>query len=239
MAHVGDVHAEQHPAVLGVLDADRVVEVARVDGVDREGVAVADVSAVGLAGQRLLDIDAQLRGLGGDRLGELRAQAVLADGDLDLDARVALSAHDLLDVALRRMVARRIAGEPRHDDVAGLRVADRVGGDEDVVADAAVGGRDDADGAGLVEAADDGRVRALDDARDDTRAALFAAMRVRADRDGVAVHRAGDVASGDEVVALRRRDEPVSASRHRDAPDDEPAAPGLGGALRLAHAHLL
>ncbi len=75
-----------------------------------------------------------------DRLGELGAQAVLADGDLDLDAGVALAADDLLDVALRRVVARGVAGESDDDDVAGRRIPDRVGGDEDVVADAAVGG---------------------------------------------------------------------------------------------------
>ncbi len=126
MAHVGDVHAQKHAPVLGVLDADGVVEVARIDRVDGEGVAVAYVPSVGLASERLFDVDAQLLGLASHHLGELGAQAVLPDGDLDLDAGIALAADDLLDEALRRVVARRVAGEPDDDDVAGRRIADRV-----------------------------------------------------------------------------------------------------------------
>ena len=122
MTHVGDVHAENHAAILGVFDADRVVEVARVHGVDGEGESLADVSAVGLARERIVYVEPDASGLLGHRGGELRSQPVLANGDLDLDAGIAFSADDLLDIALRGVVSRGIARQPHLHDVAAGRI---------------------------------------------------------------------------------------------------------------------
>ena len=86
------MYAEDDATVLGVADADRVVEVASVDGVDREREALANVSAVGLATQRLVDVEPNRGGLLADGGRELRAQTVLADGDLNLDVGIVLPA---------------------------------------------------------------------------------------------------------------------------------------------------
>ena len=148
VAHVGDVHAEKHAPVLGALDADRVVEVARVDRVDGEGEAVADVSAVGLARERLLDVDAQRLGLAratssGNSVRRPCSRMMISISMPGSPSRPTISSTKPCAEWLRD----GIAGEPHDDDVAGRRLADRVRGDEDVVADAAVGRRDDADGA--------------------------------------------------------------------------------------------
>ncbi len=104
VAHVGDVHAKAQQAV-DVLDRDGVVEVARVDRVDREGEAVADVATARIGGERLGDVELDLLGLGERLFRELGLEPVLADDDLDLDTLVALVPHDLVDDALGRLVA--------------------------------------------------------------------------------------------------------------------------------------
>ena len=110
-----------------------------------------------------------------------------------------------------------------------------LGAHEDVVADAAVDGRDDADGAVSVEATDECGVGALDDLGDGTGAALPPTMRLGPDRDDVAVHGAADVARGNEEVALRRLDEAVAMTGHRDAADDLTVRTGLRPAPLAAH----
>ena len=105
MAYVGDVHAENHAPVLGVPDADRVVEVACVDRVDGDGEAVPNVPAVWLVAKSLIDVEANAGSLLAHCLGKLGTQPVLANSDFDLDAGIAVAAHDLLDETLCRVRA--------------------------------------------------------------------------------------------------------------------------------------
>jgi hypothetical protein len=72
---IGDVHAETYPSV-DVLDADRVVEIPRIDRVDRDRERVAQVRTVSRS-QSAVDVEPLGGGLGEHVLGELGAQAVL------------------------------------------------------------------------------------------------------------------------------------------------------------------
>ncbi len=231
VTHVGDVHAQPHEPVDPV-DRDRVVEVPRIHRVDGEGEPIAHVSALGLSRECGLHVEPDLLGGAQDLVGELGSKPVLANDDLDLDALFAFAPHDLVDHALGRVIAARIADDSRDHDVAGRGVTDGVRRDEDVVAYASVGGNDDADRAVAFEAAHDLGDGSLEDAHDHAASPLATALGVGPQHDRVAVHGAVGVASGDVEVAVLSFDEAVAAAGQRDAADHLPASTTL--ARRLA-----
>ena len=223
VAHVGDVHP-QPPAALVPLERDGVVEVARVDRVDGDGEQVAQVDAAGLGRADLVG-DRRRRVLRPRREGG--AQPVLADDDLDVDARVGLESEDLLDLALRGLSRAGELGDAHDHDLAGDGATEAGAADEDVALDAAVGRRDDRHPPRLLEPADDVVVGPLDHAKDLARLSEAARALEEAHRDGVGVHGAVHVAAGDVDVAGGGRDEPVSARVDR-----QPAGDLAAGAQR-------
>jgi hypothetical protein len=48
MGHIGDVHAQSDSTFAQVLDRDRIVEIARVEWIDRNRQQIADVATLGI-----------------------------------------------------------------------------------------------------------------------------------------------------------------------------------------------
>ncbi len=236
MADIGDVDAEPDEPV-DMFDRDGVVEVARVDRVDREREDVPKVLATGA----LLGFDALLDafGLFEHALGELGGEPVLADDDLELDARIALPAEHFLDIALCGLVAGGIGSEPCDDDVPVARVGCLACAHDDLAAHSRVGGGHEANGPVAFEPSHHGRGLALDDAHDGAASTLAPSLGLGAHRHDVSVHCPGGVSCRNVDVALGGIDETVAATGERDPADDQTAAIRLLLAFLPAHVRLL
>ena len=212
-------------AVRQLLDRDRVVEIARVLAVDRDGPDRAEVGAP--LEVLLFDGAAQPRGLRHCLGAVLVGDAELADDDLGVDTGLLDVAEDLEDAAEGAARRRRPARDLGHDHVPGLRVLALLVGDHHVHDQAAVE-RDEIPCAGVVdfEAADNRLGPALEDADDPSFGPVLPPLFDPRDHT-VAVHRLVQVGAGDENVAghplqrLVRDDEPEAAGVRLDAPDDE------------------
>ena len=97
---VGDVHAEPVVAVGQLLDRDRVVEVAGVLAVDGDDLPAAEIAAAGDLARRHGMVAAA--GLGDGVGGVGVGNAVLAQHDLGVDARIVETAEDFDDASGRR-----------------------------------------------------------------------------------------------------------------------------------------
>ena len=178
----------------------RVVEIARrlaIDGDQRHFAQVAPARHLSRA-----DLGRNPRGLGFDFRRELVRQLVLAQRDLDLHARVGGVAQHLHDAGDRRAVAAGLLDDLGHDDLAMRRVAARVGGDQHVVMQPAIGRLDPADAVLQVKAPDDGGVGALqhlDDLAFDAPAPVDARL---AHHDAVTVQHLRHLARIEEHVGL-------------------------------------
>ena len=163
-----------------------------------------------------------------DRLLAVRVgDAVLADDDLGVDARLVDVAEHLEHLADRSARRRRPAGDVDRDHVVRLRVALLAGRDLDVHDQPPVEGHDEARaGAVGLEAADDRRRAALEDAQDASFRALVGDALDARDH-AVAVHRLIQVAARDVDVAGHLLDRPIRHDESEparvggDAPDDE------------------
>ena len=225
-AHIGDVDAEEVGAVRLFLDVDAVVEVlgvVAVDGDDGEVAAVA--AALVLIGRGvLLDVIRSVLHV----LGELLREVVLAHDGEHVDARVALLAEHLDDLALRVVAAGRPFRDLDDDLRARARAAEMLLRHEDVVVELRVVRRHEGERLVALERADDPLVRALDDADDLALArAAFLLRRLDARHDAVAVHgRAERDARHEDVRILLRLldigdDEAKALRRHRELADNE------------------
>ncbi|OPZ57612.1 MAG: hypothetical protein BWY87_01604 [Deltaproteobacteria bacterium ADurb.Bin510] len=134
--HVGDGH-RQGVAAPGLLDADRVVEVARMAAIDREQNPLAQVAPA-------LELGFQIDGRGkcglGEHLGrEFPGQAVLDGHVRQLAAGVFGQDQDFLDRGLDLALLAAGLGlfEPRHHDVAWPRTFLAAGRHDDAVGEGA------------------------------------------------------------------------------------------------------
>ena len=225
-AHIGDVDAEEIGAVCLLLDVDAVVEVLgviAVDGDDGEVAAVA--AALVLIGRGvLLDVVRSVLHV----LGELLREVVLAHDGEHVDARIALLAEHLDDLALRVVAAGRPFRDLDDDFAARARAAEMLFRDKDVVIELRVVRRHEGERLVALERADDPLVRALDDADDLALArAAFLLRRLDARHDAVAVHGSAERDARHEDVRVLLRlldvgdDEAEALRRHRELADDE------------------
>ena len=200
MRHVGDVHAEPVMAVRQLLDADRIVEVARVLAIDGDR-------------DRLTEIGAPFDVLGADRAERERfldrrfavhvRDAVLADDDLGVDPLLVDVAEHLDDLADRP--ARR--GGPRRDfnddHLARLGRSPLARRHMHIGHDAAIERLHEAETRVVdVEAADDRRIAALENADDAPFEPVLRRPALDAREHAIAVHRFLDVGGRD--VHVRR-----------------------------------
>ena len=204
MRDVRDMDAQLIAALGRALERNGVVEIAGVDGVDRDDEAVAQVTTERVL-ERGVHIEREARGL--------------VERHLRIRVGVAVTRHDVLHAQVGRVLiadtpfdghdagleARGIAQDTRdhhvvlvHAQALGRRI---LGDDEEVRVEAAVERFDHAERAGLGVAAHDARRRALDHALDQ-RAAVALRTLLDADRDGVAVHDLALAAAHDLEIAL-------------------------------------
>jgi hypothetical protein len=214
---VGDRDPHPGAAVGAVLDAQRVVEVARGLGIDRAEAAIAQVDAVGVIG----GADLLRGGLGLGQRGRRELERHRGDREdlRDLGARIVGIAEDLQH-ARRQLVATGLGVAGDLDDhrlavVRGRAAVERdlaeIGGDPRIVGleeDPAPAGAQHAGQAGAParQHLDDAALDALD--ADPGR-----------DLDLIAVERAGPVLGRHEhVAAVGQPDEAVAGGVHGDAP---------------------
>ena len=112
------MHPQPPAPPLDALQRNGVVEVTRIDRVNRHDAVLAAIPAAFAVGLR--HHCAQAPGLGLDLAREARRQLVLPDDRFDIDARRAWAADHLEQFALRRVVARRPLGDLDHHPVATL-----------------------------------------------------------------------------------------------------------------------
>ncbi len=223
--HVGDVDAEPVIAVRQLLNRDRVVEIARVLAVDRNGPDLAEVRAP--LEVLLRDRAAEALGLLDRFVAVLVGDAELADDDLGVDTGLLDIAEDLEHASLRAASGRRPAGDLRDDHVRWLRVVPLLVGDHHVHDQPPVE-RDEIPRPRVIdiEAADDRLRSALEDADDPSLRPILAAL-LDAGDDAVAVHGLVQVRPRDEDVPrhpldrLVGDDEPEAARVRLHAPDDQ------------------
>jgi len=159
MADVGDRHHQPEAAAAKRLAVHRVVEVARRLAVDGDERQVANVIASGQVFFQHLAW--QLGRLRLDLRREDIGQVVLPQRDLDFHAGAGKAAQHF-GYPSHRLVVRAGLGEDFHrHHLAGLRGAGMLGGDEDVLVDAAVFRDQEADATFKVVAADDEPVDVL------------------------------------------------------------------------------
>ena len=135
MGHVGYVHAEPVVSIRQRLDADRVVEVARVLAVDRHRDGVAKVGAPddvlgahGTETERFLD----------GRVAVDVGDAVLADDDLGVDPLLVDVAEHFRDLPDRPARRRGPRGDCHHDHLPRLGLAPLTGRHVHIGHDAAI-----------------------------------------------------------------------------------------------------
>ncbi len=128
---IRDVHAQAREP-FHVVEADGVVEVLGVDGVDGEHIAAAQVVAPVLL-QRLLDGGRHGGGFLQCLGAELRGQAVVVDDDVHVHARFLFAAQHLHDETRRRALARGVVGDAREHHVAVLSLGALAQVDEHIV----------------------------------------------------------------------------------------------------------
>ncbi len=190
-------------AVRQLLDRDRIVEIARVLAVDRDGRHAAKIGAPGdvLFAHRAAEATRFLDRFLAVAIGNVE----LADDDLDVDAGIVDVAQHLDDPPHR--IARR--GRPADDlhrhHLPRLRLAGAGAfGDVDVHQHAAVERHDERHAARVHHvAADDGGRAALEDADDHAFRPVVIAPPLDADDHPVAVHGLAEIGAGDVDVALR------------------------------------
>ena len=234
--HVGDVHPQPPAPPLDALQRNGVVEVTRIDRVNRHDAVLAAIPAAFAVGLR--HFRAQAPGLGLDLAREARRQLVLPDDRLDIDARRAWAADHLEQFALRRVVARRPLGDLDHHPVAatglGLGLLAKLG-QINVVCDARVARHDVPKLPRLLQRADHLRAGALEHLdhpaawprRRAPATVLSALGRCRAihqHQHSVVVHRGARGVGRDVDRGLRRvgGDDPSAAPAvHQDSPGDQ------------------
>ena len=236
MGDVGDMHAQAPPARRRALDRYRIVEVARVDGVDGEQEPVADIAAQRV-GERAVDVEAAGARLVDRRPGIAVLEVVAGHDAGDAEVRRVRAAEPALDGRDPRLVARRVAHDARRHHVA--RRDPVVGGggvarqDEEVLAAAAVERAHHAQGARHVVGAHERDAAPVEDALDH-RAHLPARPAVQAHRDRVAGHGLADAPLGEAELALGGADEGPGVREPHGAGEPRPALPGLPAAACAA-----
>ena len=159
MRDVGNVDAQRHRAVRAVGQADGVVIVAGVVGVDGDDGLGREVAA---AGQGLLvDAAGGAAGLVQGGLGELVRQVELADDRQRVHARVAPVPQDLGDDRLARLAPQAVRDDLEDDLVLGAGAGAGGVGDGEVVEQDVAVGPDHGPGVGLEHRADERQVAAL------------------------------------------------------------------------------
>ncbi len=246
--HVGDVHAKPEMAVLEPLNRDRVVEVAGMLSVDRDDVEPSEIGAPGevlTAGVRRAG--AAARAGEAPRFDDCRlamsvGQAVLADDDGRVDARVVDVAQYLDDPSNRPASGARPPDDLDRHHLPGLRAACVRRRHGDLGLEAAVERRDEPDSSRVdLEPPHEPPVRALEDLDDAALGPIAAAEALDARHHAVAVHRFLNVRGRDEHIRLAGATgaigshERVSAGVQLQPADDEIHL--LGQAVPLA-AHL-
>ena len=176
---------------LDVVERDSVVEILRIDRIDREHVPRAQVTPVGLL-QRAFDIGAQPARLLERLERELRGQPGVVDDDVDVHARGIRTTERLHDVAFHRNMS---AGEGRdlgEHDVAIVHLGCPFERDEQVVLDTWVLRHDNGERVGKLQDAHDEVGRAVQHTTHRCRAPVAVSLmrRVWAHLDDVAGKRA-------------------------------------------------
>ena len=134
---------------------------------------------------------------------ELVRQIVLAQGDLDLHARIGVAAEHFDDARDRFALGRGLLDDLGDNDVACLRAAALVPRHQQILIDSPVLGDDEADPALLVQPPDDGAVRALENVDD-------LAFRATAPVGAGAAHRR--TVAVQHLVHLARSEEDIGAA---------------------------
>ena len=220
MAHVGNRDDEPEAAAVA-LAIHGVVEVLGGLAVDRHERQPAQVNpALGIL---LANFVGKTR-CRAPRFGrELERHAVLAQRDLDLHPRIAVVAENLDDTADRRTVLGGLGDELRGHHLPWLRSPVPAGLEQDVRADAAVGGRDEPEAALLVQSTDDAFLRALGDLDDRPLRPAASIDAALPHHHAVAVKHAAHLVRREvEVRAARiRNDEAKPVGMRRDTAGDE------------------
>ena len=200
--HVGDVHAEAEAAVLQPLQRDRVVEVARVLAVDRDGELRAEIGPA--ADVAISHLGAEPLRLVHRLVAVLVGDAELADDDLVVHARLVDVAQHFEDPPERPARGGRPPRDLDDDHVRRLRLGLLARRDLDVHDHPAVERHDETEARRVhVVAPDHSGRTALENPEDAAFGALVADAFDPRDH-AVAVHGLIEVAAGDVDVALRR-----------------------------------
>ena len=186
--HVGDVHAEPEVAVRQPLDRDRIVEIARVLAVDRDGRHLAEVGA---------PANVALRDVAPRRTASAIASSECASGMPYLRMMISVStpgASMSPSTSVTRPIAPRVERRPARQldghHLAGLTRRLPARRNDDVHQHAAIEGHDVAHAALVaVVAADEPLVAALEDADDAALGAAAVLDPLDPHDDAVAVHR--------------------------------------------------
>ena len=228
------MHPQPPPPSLETLQRDGVIEVPRIDRVDRHHAMLAAIPAALAIGR--CHLRAKPPGLGLHLAGESRRQFVLADDRLDIDTRRAWAADHLEQPSLRRVVARRPLGNLNHHTVTalGLRLARLAKlGQVNVVRNPRVGRHDVPKLPRLLQRADHlrpGALKHLDHLAAWPRRWTLAPAaggrwgRLHQYQHAVVVHRRAGCVGGNVDGRLRRigRHDPAAATAvHEDAPGDQ------------------
>ena len=212
---VGDGDDEPEALALA-LAIDGVVEVLRRLAVDRDERQRRQVVAALAIGRPHLGRQALRLPL--RRLRELERQVVLAQRDLDLDARIGRAAQHLVDARDRLAMLGRLLDDLDDDDLAGLCASPMPsGGHQEVLVDAPVLRDDEPDAALLVQPPDDLAIGAREHFDDRALGAAAAIDADARDRRAVAVQHLVHLARAEEEVVAAVVGNRGSRSR-RDGP---------------------
>ena len=180
-------------SVRQLLDADRVVEVARMLAVDRHRDRLAKIRA---AGDVLFAHRAEVERLFDRRVAMDVGDAVLADDDLGVDALLVDITEHFDDLPDRTAGRGRPGGHFHHDHLTRLGLAPLAGRHMHVGHDAPVERLHEAQTRVVdIEAAHDGRIAALENADDAPFEAVLGGPALDAREDAIAVHGFLDVRS--------------------------------------------
>ena len=163
MGDIGDMHGELPTAVGTLGDADRVVEVLRVLGIDREDLALAPILAAGDLG--LVDGLGDGLRLAQDGFGKGRRETVAMNDGKDIDAGIVLPSEHLAHLRGGEAVGAVPSGEIGHDDVTLFGLWEKLEKAERS-REPTVLGHNRGAGALAVKSTNDAGARALDDTHD-------------------------------------------------------------------------
>jgi hypothetical protein len=208
MRHVGDVHAEPVMPIRQLLDADRIVEVARMLAIDGDRDRLPEIGApVDVLGADRSECERFLNG----RLAMHVRDAVLADDDFGVDPLLVDIAEHLDDLANRPARRGRPRGDFNDDHLAPLGRSPLTRRHMHIGHDAAIERLHEAETRVVyVEAADDRRIAALENADDAPFETILRRPALDAREHAIAVHRFLDV--GGRHIHVRR----VAAGLVRD-----------------------